>query len=199
MSFSAALPLPLFVRGTVVQGFGRGSKQLGCPTGIRLVAGDRPDGVRDRTRFCSQFFARGGGRAARVPGHGSVLRLGLRRRFARLQDGHERRLVSVLQQPTKINGRNCRSLSLLFSISLCSRSPQETHILRHFSDDFYGAQLKVCVVKYLRPEMNFSSLDRLIAAIERDKKDADESLDEEENSPYRHHQYFTPQPDAIRT
>lgn len=26
--------LPLFIEGEVVKGFGRGSKELGCPTGI---------------------------------------------------------------------------------------------------------------------------------------------------------------------
>jgi len=30
--------LPIFVRGTVVKGFGRGSKELGIPTGIVTVS-----------------------------------------------------------------------------------------------------------------------------------------------------------------
>lgn len=35
--------LPIFVRGTVVKGFGRGSKELGIPTGneIHLNSSDR--------------------------------------------------------------------------------------------------------------------------------------------------------------
>ena len=34
---------------------------------------------------------------------------------------------------------------------------QETHILHEFREDFYGSQLSVCMVGYIRNEMNFSS------------------------------------------
>jgi FAD synthase len=30
-------PFPYFARGTVVHGFNRGSKELGCPTGIDSI------------------------------------------------------------------------------------------------------------------------------------------------------------------
>ena len=35
---------------------------------------------------------------------------------------------------------------------------QETHILHEFKEDFYGANLQVCVVGYIRPEKTFDSL-----------------------------------------
>ena len=35
---------------------------------------------------------------------------------------------------------------------------QETHILHEFSEDFYGEELQVCVVGYIRPEKKFDSL-----------------------------------------
>lgn len=48
------------------------------------------------------------------------------------------------------------SLNLLtLVISLFS---QETHILNKFSQDFYGKNLRVCMVGYLRPEKDFTSL-----------------------------------------
>jgi hypothetical protein len=31
-------PFPYFTLGTIVRGFGRGSKELGCPTGIYIKA-----------------------------------------------------------------------------------------------------------------------------------------------------------------
>jgi len=38
---------------------------------------------------------------------------------------------------------------------------QETHILHEFADDFYGADLSVCVAGYIRPEKKFNSLGML--------------------------------------
>ena len=35
---------------------------------------------------------------------------------------------------------------------------QETHIIHNFKEDFYGSTLKVCMLGYLRPMKNFSSL-----------------------------------------
>lgn len=48
----------------------------------------------------------------------------------------------------------------------------ETHIIHNFNRDLYGHLLKVCVVGYLRPELNFNSLDELIAAINNDIEQA---------------------------
>ncbi|KAA0199329.1 hypothetical protein HAZT_HAZT009265 [Hyalella azteca] len=35
---------------------------------------------------------------------------------------------------------------------------QETHILHVFDEDFYGSWLRVVVLGYIRPELNFESL-----------------------------------------
>ena len=46
-----ATHLPLFIRGTVVKGFGRGSKELGCPTAnfseavVDKLPKDLPNGI----------------------------------------------------------------------------------------------------------------------------------------------------------
>lgn len=37
---------------------------------------------------------------------------------------------------------------------------QETHILHEFPEDFYGAELRVCVAGYIRDERGFPSLGR---------------------------------------
>ncbi|CAE7921760.1 anon-84Ea [Symbiodinium sp. KB8] len=58
----------------------------------------------------------------------------------------------------------------------------EPHLLAHFEEDFYGKQLKLVVTGYLRPEMNFDSLDALIAAIHSDIHAAYVALDEEGGS-----------------
>ena len=48
----------------------------------------------------------------------------------------------------------------------------ETHIIHEFNRDLYGQLLKVCIVGYLRPELNFNSLDELKAAINNDIEQA---------------------------
>ena len=45
-------------------------------------------------------------------------------------------------------------------------------MLHEFPEDFYGEELSVLVCGYLRPELNFDSLDELIEAIEQDKEEA---------------------------
>ncbi|XP_065884450.1 putative riboflavin kinase [Dysidea avara] len=52
----------------------------------------------------------------------------------------------------------------------------ETHILHEFPDDFYGSQLSVCMVGFIRNEMNFTSKEELIEAIKNDIRVAEEKL-----------------------
>ena len=40
---------------------------------------------------------------------------------------------------------------------------QETHIMHRFDDDFYGSQLKACIIGHIRPEKNFKSLGEFAA------------------------------------
>ena len=56
----------------------------------------------------------------------------------------------------------------------------EPHLLHKFDEDFYGAQLKFLVVGYLRPEMNYASLELLIKAIQDDIAQSEEWLDRPE-------------------
>ncbi len=39
---------------------------------------------------------------------------------------------------------------------------QEPHLLKNFPEDFYGQELRLAAVGYLRPEWNFDSLGALI-------------------------------------
>ena len=39
-------------------------------------------------------------------------------------------------------------------------SLQEVHILHQFDADFYGEKMRMLVLGYIRPEMNFNSLGR---------------------------------------
>jgi riboflavin kinase len=52
----------------------------------------------------------------------------------------------------------------------------ETHIMHKFEDDFYGAELKVCVVHYIRGEKKFDTLNQLILEIQNDISFAESNL-----------------------
>ncbi|KAG4146606.1 hypothetical protein ERO13_D05G168500v2 [Gossypium hirsutum] len=53
----------------------------------------------------------------------------------------------------------------------------EPWLLREFTEDFYGEELRLVIVGYLRPEVNFPSLESLIAKIHEDKRIAERALD----------------------
>ena len=53
----------------------------------------------------------------------------------------------------------------------------ETHIIHKFDADFYGSNLKIVIVGFIRPEKNFDSLKSLIEAIESDIAHANSKLD----------------------
>ena len=54
---------------------------------------------------------------------------------------------------------------------------QEVHVLHNFHDDFYGKELRIAMLGYIRPEYNYTSLDALINDIETDKAVTLKSLD----------------------
>lgn len=62
--------------------------------------------------------------------------------------------------------------------------------MHKFDGDLYGKTLKLCICGYLRPVMDFDSMDSLIAAIQKDIEDADRHLDTETFRQYRNHDIF---------
>jgi len=67
----------------------------------------------------------------------------------------------------------------------------ESHIIHDFGRDLYGCLLKVCVFGYLRPELNFDSLESLIGQINNDIDTAKQMLDEPEALKYKNHSFFS--------
>ena len=75
----------------------------------------------------------------------------------------------------------------------------EPHLLHTFPTDFYGEELRLLVVGYIRPELSFSSLDALITAINSDISTAREQLDHEEYKAYDHDTFLLTLPAAPPT
>ncbi|KAI3874305.1 hypothetical protein MKW92_044107 [Papaver armeniacum] len=53
----------------------------------------------------------------------------------------------------------------------------EPWLLHDFNEDFYGEELRLAIVGYIRPEANFSSIESLISKIHEDGKISKEALD----------------------
>ncbi|GFQ01814.1 bifunctional riboflavin kinase/fmn phosphatase [Phtheirospermum japonicum] len=53
----------------------------------------------------------------------------------------------------------------------------EPWLLHDFDKDFYGEDLRLVIVGYIRPEANFSSLESLVAKIHEDRKIAEKALE----------------------
>lgn len=70
------------------------------------------------------------------------------------------------------------------------KKSMETHILHEFEQDFYGKNLKVAILGFIRPEENFGSLEELISTIKNDIAVADEKLNEPEYLKYKLHDFF---------
>ncbi|XP_020259928.1 bifunctional riboflavin kinase/FMN phosphatase [Asparagus officinalis] len=66
----------------------------------------------------------------------------------------------------------------------------EPWLLHEFEDDFYGEELRLVIVGYIRPEANFPSLDSLIERIHKDGKIAEKALDLPMYAGYKDSQYL---------
>ncbi|XP_012264136.1 putative riboflavin kinase [Athalia rosae] len=72
-----------------------------------------------------------------------------------------------------------------------SQKSMETHIMHKFPGDLYGAELRVVIVGFLRPEVNFDSLEDLIKGINGDIENAEKLLENADLAAYRTHKFFT--------
>ena len=135
--------LPALLKGPVVKGFGRGSKQLGVPTA------NFPEEV-----------------VAQLP----PLKQGVYFGWGLVEGDEVREMVMSLGfNPYYKN----------------TKKSAETHILHQFPEDFYGRQLSICVLGFIRDMTDFHSLQELIDAIQGDIKAAKECLSSGEYDKYQ--------------
>ncbi|KAF4574748.1 riboflavin kinase [Pleurotus pulmonarius] len=137
---SPQLPFPIKLAGLVQRGFGRGGKDLGCPTA------NLPD--------------------ESISPLSSVARTGVYYGYAQVipPAGEDR---SLLEDEVKVLPM---VMSLGWNPFYHNeRLTAEIHIMHAFKSDFYGFELRAVVLGYIRPELDYVSRDALIADIETDK------------------------------
>ena len=146
-------PVKLHVEGEVVKGFGRGSKQLGIPTA------NLPQQVADQ---CSATLANGIYFGWASISHPSFL------------DRMFPMVMSLGWNPYFRNEKRSAEVHLINSVNEEEASAAEQ--ARQFLPDFYGEQMRVWVVGYLRDERNYDSMQSLIDDIHLDIRIALNSL-----------------------
>ncbi|CAG7819875.1 unnamed protein product [Allacma fusca] len=73
----------------------------------------------------------------------------------------------------------------------------ETHVIHSFTEDFYGSNLKVILVGYIRDEMDFKGLEELKAAIANDIEVSKQELLRPEFRKYKTDEFFCQNPESL--
>lgn len=151
---------PIFVEDKIVKGFGRGSRELGCPTSNIDNSSqlDIPNGI-----YC--------GFAQLVIHNDTQIQYdSSRQQFSDSQNGDAEKQTSITVFP--------KVFPVYAMVCSYGYNPQygntertlEVHILNEFGFDFYGATLKVLICQKLRDELKFNNFQELKDAIADDKR-----------------------------
>ncbi|GIJ98993.1 riboflavin kinase [Aspergillus viridinutans] len=168
-------PYPVCLSGPVIKGFGRGSKELGIPTANIPADGlaDYPDlqvGVYygvvalDPAKFQYQEGEGSSTAAAAADAGAAILPA----------------VLSIGYNPFYKN--KTKSIEIHIMPPLSSPSPtaegagEAGQVKFHKLPDFYGTQLKLLILGYIRPEYDYVSLEALIEDIRVDCEVARKSL-----------------------
>ncbi|KIY45841.1 Flavokinase-domain-containing protein [Fistulina hepatica ATCC 64428] len=155
-------PFPIHLVGRVQRGFGRGGKDLGCPTA------NLPD--------------------ESIAPLSSVARTGVYYGWAQV--------TPLPHQPTTTWTKvDSQVLPMVMSMGWNpfyhnQKLTCEIHVIHEFSSDFYGYELRAIVLGYIRPELDYTSREALIADIETDKQVALNSLARPEYQKYSLDPFF---------
>jgi riboflavin kinase len=148
--------LPIRMKSKVVRGFGRGSKDLGIPTANLS---------RDEYESPSDF---------------DVLPCGIYWGFARIgQEETYKAAISIGYNPTY--GNSVKTIEPHLIAPATDRRRHASSCGETVLRDFYDEPIRVSVVGYLRPELPFEGLEKLVEAIKNDILNSEKLGDSAEN------------------
>lgn len=161
-------PFPIYLSGAVQKGFGRGGKDLGCPTAnlpddsLPQIVDVTPLGVYfgyAQVSACRSDDQAGGASSGTL----------------------DKELTKVYPMVMSL-GRN--------PFYKNKKLTAEIHIMHPFDSDFYGHEMKAVVLGYIRPELDYTSREDLIEDIETDKRVALKSLMRPAYQKFTHDNHF---------
>ncbi|POS82779.1 hypothetical protein EPUL_005006 [Erysiphe pulchra] len=159
-------PFPLRLGGEVLRGFGRGSAKLGCPTANLPVDSNSAKPWIDAAisgvyiGWCSIQFP---------PDH-SALKSAAPTPSSRILPSDFVPPDPSIQLSTESLQNGWRLYPMVISIGYnpffknTTRSA-EVHVLAGFQEDFYGCQMRVCLLGFIRKEWDYETMEKLIEDI----------------------------------
>jgi len=169
-------PFPLRMGGKVVQGFGRGSKELGIPT-ANLPVKDTPwiesadSGVYfgwAGIKFPSDHPSLSHTETS-TPIYSTTFATSVPYPAANVEVEEERKKEGWRVYPM------CMSIGFNPFYGNTVRSA-EVHVMQGFGRDFYGCEMRIAVVGYIRPEYGYESKEKLVEDIKMDIEVTSRSL-----------------------
>ncbi|KAF8524741.1 riboflavin kinase [Gautieria morchelliformis] len=141
-------PFPIRLAGSVQRGFGRGGKDLGCPTANLPDESLEPIATATKTGI---YF-----------GYAQVLPSRAEEQSTWVEDDSKvwPMVMSLGWNPFYKN----------------EKLTAEIHIMHNYQSDFYGHELRAVVLGYIRPELDYTSRDALINDIDTDKRVGEKSV-----------------------
>lgn len=147
--------LPIRMKSKVVRGFGRGSKDLGIPTAN--LSRDEYEGPDFDVLPCGIYWG-----------------------FARIgQEAAYKAAISIGYNPTY--GNSIKTIEPHLIASTTDKRRHASSCGETVLRDFYDEPIRVSVVGYLRPELPFEGLEKLVEAIKNDIINSEKLGDAGEN------------------
>lgn len=143
-------PYPIYLKGKIAKGFGRGSRELGIPTAN--LPQDVADSITD------------------------IIDTGVYYGWARAYH------TDIVYPMVMSYGWNPYYKN--------EKRSAEVHIINTYPEDFYGEELRVVVLGYIRPELDYTTLDALIKDIKFDIEVCKNCLKRPEYEKYKNNEYF---------
>ncbi|KAH7346298.1 hypothetical protein BKA65DRAFT_455722 [Rhexocercosporidium sp. MPI-PUGE-AT-0058] len=168
-------PFPLRMSGKVVSGFGRGSKELGIPTANIPV--DTTPWID--TAESGVYF---GWASLLLPeAHPSLTTPPSTSQPSTTFTSASITPIPTLTPPPSVLEKGWRIYPMVMSIGFnpfyknTVRSA-EVHVMQKFEKDFYGCQMRLCILGFIRKELDYVSLEALVGDIRMDIEVAGRSL-----------------------
>ncbi|EUC29421.1 hypothetical protein COCCADRAFT_106539 [Bipolaris zeicola 26-R-13] len=178
-------PFPLKLRGPVIKGFGRGSKELGIPTANIPLSGLSIGGNEDLDSgiyygWCTLDPSTIPSSSS-PPSNATTPSDSTPSAPPSTSSNHA---VLDLNYPTSPAPSPQTIYPTVLSIGYNpyyknSKRSIEIHILNNFERDFYGATLSLVILGFIRPEYDYVSLEALVEDIKEDIRVAKRSLERE--------------------
>ncbi|USP79622.1 Riboflavin kinase [Curvularia clavata] len=180
-------PFPLKLRGPVIKGFGRGSKELGIPTANIPLSGLSIGGHEDLDSgiyygWCSLDPSTiPSSTSDTTPSSANSSAPATPSSTSSTSSNHS---VLDLSYPTSALPSQGTIYPTVLSIGYNpyyknTHRSIEIHILHNFERDFYGATLSLMILGFIRPEYDYVSKEALVEDIKEDIRVAKRSLERE--------------------